>query len=285
MTVTGGRTTARTGAASTTRAPRPEDQGVDARPTESPLLTVRDLRVVFRDRRGRENVAVDGFSADVTRGKHLAVVGESGSGKTVSMRALLHLLPGTARVTGQAVFDGEELLDRRPERMQSVRGRRIGMVFQNPAQAFNPTLTLKRQLTEHLLWHRMCGPKEAVERAVEALDRVGIPDPARRIKLYPFQLSGGMLQRAMVAQAIVAQPEILIADEPTTAVDVTLQRQVLDLLLSLGDDGLSMVVITHDLGVARYMCSDVIVMQNGSIVERGEMATFARDARTDYARR
>src|SRR5699024_3638031 len=201
------------------------------------------------------------------------------------MRALLHLLPGTARVTGQAVFDGEELLDRRPERMQSVRGRRIGMVFQNPAQAFNPTLTLKRQLTEHLLWHRMCGPKEAVERAVEALDRVGIPDPARRIKLYPFQLSGGMLQRAMVAQAIVAQPEILIADEPTTAVDVTLQRQVLDLLLSLGDDGLSMVVITHDLGVARYMCSDVIVMQNGSIVERGEMATFARDARTDYARR
>lgn len=281
MTVTGPRsTTAPAGA-----TPSDQNTTADGGATSSPLLSVRDLRVVFRDRRGRENVAVDDFSADLVAGHHLAVVGESGSGKTVSMRALLHLLPDTARVTGTAMFDGEELLSKRPEKLQTFRGRRIGMVFQNPAQAFNPTLTLKRQLTEHLLWHRLCTPKEALERAIEALDRVGIPDPARRIKLYPFQLSGGMLQRAMIAQAIVARPEILIADEPTTAVDVTLQRQVLDLLLSLGEEGLSMIVITHDLGVARYMCENVIVMQNGDIVERGAMATFAQDAQTDYARR
>lgn len=249
-----------------------------------PLLSIRGLRVVFRDRMGRENVAVDDLSADLVRGRTLAVVGESGSGKSVSMRALLHLLPSTAHVSGEAWFAGDELIGKHEHQMQPFRGRRLGMIFQNAAQAFNPTLTLKRQLTEHLLWHGLCGPKEAVDRAIDALDRVGIPDPARRIRLFPFQLSGGMLQRAMIALAIVAQPEILIADEPTTAVDVTLQRQVLDLLLSLRDDGLSIVMITHDLGVARYTCDDVIVMQRGHVVERGRMATFAQTARTEYAR-
>ncbi|MGD7706737.1 dipeptide ABC transporter ATP-binding protein [Microlunatus sp. Y2014] len=249
------------------------------------LLSIQDLRVVFRDRRKVENVAVDSFSAEIREGEHLAIVGESGSGKTVTMRSLMQLLPGTATVTGSAYFKGEELLGKRRDQMQKYRGRRIGMIFQNPSQAFNPTIPLKRQLTEHLGWHGIYDKKEALERAIDTLDRVGIPDPAQRINLYPFQLSGGMLQRAMIAQAIVAEPELLIADEPTTAVDVTLQRQVLDLLLRLGTEGLTMAVITHDLGVARYMCENVIVMQHGKIVERGGMRNFAENAQTDYAKR
>jgi peptide/nickel transport system ATP-binding protein len=256
-----------------------------AGPSGGPLLSVQGLRVVFRDRRGNENVAVDDFSVDVMPGHTLAIVGESGSGKSVSMRSLLQLLPTTAHVSGKAFFDGQELIGMREDQLQRIRGRRIGMVFQNAMQAFNPTLTLGRQLTEHLAWHRVCGKKEAVARAIDALDRVGIPDPERRMKLYPFQFSGGMLQRAMIALAIVAQPDLLIADEPTTAVDVTLQRQVLDLLASLRDDGLSLIMITHDLGVARYSCQEVLVMQEGRVVERGEMATFAETAANPYSRR
>lgn len=260
--------------------PVPSDEDRD-----EPLLSIRDLRVVFRDRRGHENVAVEGFDADLVKGRQLAIVGESGSGKSVSMRSLLQLLPPTAQVSGQARFDGHELLGMPEERMQPIRGRRIGMIFQNAARAFNPSLTLHRQLTEHLLWHRICDKRDALELAVDTLDRVGIPNPAKRIKLYPFQLSGGMLQRAMIALALVARPDILIADEPTTAVDVTLQRQVLDLLNGLCDDGLSMIMITHDLGVARYTCDDVVVMQEGRIVETGEIATLTETATTPYARK
>jgi peptide/nickel transport system ATP-binding protein len=158
------------------------------------------------------------------------------------------------------------------------------MVFQNAMEAFNPTLTLKRQLTEHLLWHKLCRRKDALRWAVEATDRVGIPEPDKRIRMYPFQFSGGMLQRAMIAMAIVTRPALLIADEPTTALDVTVQRQVLDLLKDLRSDGLAILMITHDLGVARYTCDDVLVLRHGRVVETGRMATFGDEATEPYSR-
>jgi peptide/nickel transport system ATP-binding protein len=248
-----------------------------------PLLAIRNLRVVFTGRDGATNVAVDRLDLDLPRGGSLAVVGESGSGKTVSMRSLLRLLPPSATVTGRASFAGKDLIGLPDDELRAVRGSGIGMVFQNAMEAFNPTLTLKRQLTEHLLWHGICGRKDAIRRAIEVLDRVGIPEPHRRIKMYPFQLSGGMRQRAMIAMAIIADPILLIADEPTTAVDVTLQRQVLDLLADLRRDGLSMIMITHDLGVAKYSCDDVIVMRHGAVVETGSMKDFAESARAPYS--
>lgn len=249
------------------------------------LLSIRDLRVMFRSRSGREHCAVDGLSLELPATGALAVVGESGSGKTVSMRSLLRLLPATAHVTGQAQFAGRDLIGLAPEELRAISGQQIGMVFQNAMEAFNPTRTLKQQLTEHLRWHKVCGRKEALERAIDVLDRVGIPEPARRIRMYPFQLSGGMLQRAMIGMAIIGRPQLLIADEPTTAMDVTVQRQVLDLLRDLRQtDGLSMIMITHDLGVARYTCDDVVVMREGRVVETGQMARFDQTASHPYSR-
>ena len=253
---------------------------VDTAPATS-ILSVRNLRVTFANKRTE---AVAGLNLDLPTAGSLALVGESGSGKTVSMRAIMRLLPGSAKVSGQADFAGRDLITMPEADLRSLRGRRIGMVFQNAMEAFNPTLTLKRQLTEHLLWHGICGRKEAGMRAVEAMDRVGIPEPQKRIRMYPFQFSGGMLQRAMIAMAVVTQPDLLIADEPTTALDVTVQRQVLDLLKDLRRDGLAMIMITHDLGVARYTCDDVVVMRHGSVVETGRMADFATTATEPYSR-
>ncbi|TDE01973.1 dipeptide ABC transporter ATP-binding protein [Jiangella asiatica] len=249
-----------------------------------PLLSVRDLRVAFRDRSGAMAPAAN-LSVDVPANGSLAVVGESGSGKTVSMRALLGLLPATAVVSGEAHFGGRDLIGLPEPELRKVRGPGIGMIFQNAMSALNPTRTLKVQLTEHLRWHGSCDRKTAVRRAVEALDRVGIPEPDRRIRMYPFQLSGGMRQRAMIAMSIVAGPRLLIADEPTTAVDVTIQRQVLDVLKQLRDDGLAIIMITHDLGVARYFCDDVVVMKDGRMVETATMKRFIADAREPYSRK
>lgn len=250
---------------------------------QQPLLSVRDLSVTFRDRQGTQTTVVESLSFDLPTAGALAVVGESGSGKTVSMRAMLRLLPDTAQINGQALFAGEDLLSMTPHALQKMRGAGIGMVFQNAMNALNPTLTLKRQLTEHLLWHRVGSPREVRQIAVDALDRVGIPEPQRRIDMYPFQLSGGMRQRAMIAMAIAAGPQLLIADEPTTALDVTIQRQVLDLLKDLREDGLALIMITHDLGVARYSCDDVIVMRHGEVVETGEMRDFSKTASAPYS--
>ena len=248
------------------------------------LLSVRDLRVAFRDRAGSLSPAAH-LSADVPANGALAIVGESGSGKTVSMRALLRLLPDSAVVSGAAHFDGTDLLGLSESDLRAVRGPGIGMVFQNAMSALNPTRTLKAQLTEHLRWHGACGRKEAVDRAIDSLDRVGIPEPHRRIRMYPFQLSGGMRQRAMIAMAIVAEPRLLIADEPTTALDVTIQRQVLDVFTKLREDGLAVIMITHDLGVARYVCDDVVVMKDGQTVETASMDQFVRHPQQPYSRR
>lgn len=232
------------------------------------LLSVDDLRTRFR-RDGEFLPAVDGVGFDVEAGKALAIVGESGSGKSVTVRSLLRLLPRTAEITsGRAVFQGKDLLTLDQRELRRIRGRDIGMVFQNAMEAMNPTLTVERQLTEHLLWHGICNRAEARQRAVRALGDVGIPEPERRLEMYPFQLSGGMRQRAMIAMAVVTEPALLIADEPTTAVDVTVQRQLLDLLAGMKDRGTGVIMITHDLGVARHFCDDVVVMYAGRVVER-----------------
>ncbi len=250
-----------------------------------PLLSVRDLKVTFTQPRSKKtSVVVDGFNLDITPGSSVAVVGESGSGKTVSMRALMGVLPDTATVTGSAVYEGKELIGMPENKLRRVRGAGIGMVFQNAMSALNPTRTLKVQLTEHLKWHGITNRAEATRRAIEALDRVGIPNPDTRIKMYPFQLSGGQRQRAMIAMAIVAGPKLLIADEPTTALDVTVQRQVLDLLKDLRrNEGLALAMITHDLGVAKYMCDDVVVMRYGEIVEAKSMQGLLDGAEHPYS--
>ncbi len=254
-----------------------------------PLLSVRGLVTEFG--RGRDALrAVDGVSFDVEPGRALAIVGESGSGKSVTVRSLLRLLPRTARVrAGEAAFCPPEgrprdLLALGGRELRRTRGREIGMVFQNAMEAMNPTLTLERQLTEHLLWHGICGKAEARERAVRALGDVGIPEPEKRIRTYPFQLSGGMRQRAMIAMAMVTGPALIVADEPTTAVDVTVQRQILDLLAGLKDQGTGIIMITHDLGVARYFCDSVVVMYAGRVVERAPTQELLDAPRHPYTR-
>nr|WP_246211692.1 ABC transporter ATP-binding protein [Phytoactinopolyspora alkaliphila] len=243
------------------------------------------MRVTFtRPRTGPGSTVVDGLSMQIPAGGSVAIVGESGSGKTVSMRAILGVLPETAHVTGQAVFDGQDLIGMPETQLRRVRGARIGMVFQNAMSALNPTRTLKVQLTEHLRWHGTTNRKQALNLAVEALERVGIPEPHRRIRMYPFQLSGGQRQRAMIAMAIAARPQLLIADEPTTALDVTVQRQVLDLLKDLRrEDGLALVMITHDLGVAKYLCDDIIVMRHGHVVETAPLRSFITTPQHAYS--
>jgi ABC-type dipeptide/oligopeptide/nickel transport system ATPase component len=252
----------------------------------TPLLEVRDLRVRFRLSHRPEFLAVDGLSYQLDRGRALGIVGESGSGKTIGVRALMGLLPKTARiVSGTAEFAGKDLVTLPAPALRKVRGRDICMVFQNATEAMNPTLTIERQLTEHLLWHGICGRKEARERAIEALGDVGLPDPAGTMRMYPFQLSGGMRQRAMIAMATVTRPSLLIADEPTTAVDVTVQRQILDLLGRLKSDGMAIVMITHDLGVARAFCDDVTVMRYGQQVESGPIAQVIDHPTHPYTQR
>ncbi|WP_129665679.1 dipeptide ABC transporter ATP-binding protein [Phytoactinopolyspora endophytica] len=256
---------------------------VGAEAVTGALLSVRELAVEFRNRRGEVSAAVNRLDMEVPVGGAVAIVGESGSGKTVSMRAMLRLLPETAQVSGSALLAGEDLLALPEPKLRAVRGQQVGMVFQNAMSALNPTRTLKVQLTEHLRWHGIATGREATQRAVEALDRVGIPEPAERIRMYPFQLSGGQRQRAMIAMAIVAGPQLLIADEPTTALDVTVQRQVLDVLKQLREDGMATVMITHDLGVAKYLCDEVVVMRHGDVVESAPVRTFITNAQHAYS--
>ena len=237
----------------------------------APLLEVENLRTEFA--RGESTIhAVDGLSYSLEPGEAVAIVGESGSGKSVSVRSLLRLIPRHGRITsGSARFDGKDLLAMKEPELRHIRGNQIAFVFQDAMTAMNPTLTLEKQLTEHIIWHELAGKSEARQRAIDAMTSVGLDQPEVRLKQYPFQLSGGMRQRAMIASALVSRPKLLIADEPTTALDVTLQRQILDILKERKRDGMSIILITHDLGVARYFCDRVIVMYAGRAVERGPM--------------
>lgn len=240
---------------------------------DTPLLDVTDLRVEF-DTYGGTVQAVRGVSFSVSSGKTLAIVGESGCGKSVTVQALMGLVPmPPGRITaGSATLRGEEILGATMIDGQDFRGNEIGMIFQDPMSSLNPTMTIGRQIAETLEVHRGWSRTRAFARAVELLDMVRISEAAARARQYPFEFSGGMLQRAMIAMAIACEPAILIADEPTTALDVTIQAQVLDLMADLQrEKGMAIVLITHDLGVVARMADDVAVMYAGQIVEMGSV--------------
>ena len=236
------------------------------------LLTVRDLSVTFRRSGEQPFVAVDGVSFDVRPGETVGLVGESGCGKSVTSLAIMGLLPRRGvKVTGEVGFQGTNLLTESYDRMRDRRGRDLGMIFQDPLSSLNPVVPIGIQVTEVLERHRGMSRKAAMPIARDMLDKVGIPDPERRLKDYPHQLSGGMRQRALIAMALACQPRLLIADEPTTALDVTIQAQILALLKELVEDtGTALIMITHDLGVVAGLCDRVNVLYGGKIVERGD---------------
>ena len=240
---------------------------------------MRDLEVVFTRRWAGETRAVDGVSFQVAAGETVGLVGESGCGKSVTSMAILGLLPARGNtVSGSVVFDGRELLTMPEEKLREIRGRDIAMIFQDPMTSLNPVLTVGRQITEVIQQHFGHDAERARREAVELLDRVGIPDARRRLREYPHQLSGGMRQRAMIAMALACKPRILIADEPTTALDVTIQAQILELLRELVvDTDAALILITHDLGVVAGLCDTVHVMYFGRLVESaGRHELFAR---------
>ncbi len=248
------------------------------------LLQVEDLQVRFT-RRGREPVrAVDGVSFDVAPGQVVGLVGESGCGKSVTSLAIMGLLPRRGvHVEGTVEFAGTNLLAQSPEQMRDRRGRDLGMIFQDPLSSLNPVVPIGLQVTEVLERHRGMSRKAARPIAKEMLDKVGIPDPERRLKDYPHQLSGGMRQRALIAMALACEPRLLIADEPTTALDVTIQAQILAVLKDLVvDTGTALIMITHDLGVVAGLCNEVNVLYAGKIVERGDRHPLFATPRHPY---
>ncbi|MEO6414198.1 MAG: ABC transporter ATP-binding protein [Pedococcus sp.] len=239
---------------------------------QEPLLSVRDLRVTFV-RQGEEPfVAVDGISFDVHPGQTVGLVGESGCGKSVTSLAIMGLLPlRGVRVEGEVLYGGANLLEESREQMRDRRGRDLGMIFQDPLSSLNPVVPIGLQVTEVLERHKGLSRKAARPLAREMLEKVGIPDPTRRLKDYAHQLSGGMRQRALIAMALACEPRVLIADEPTTALDVTIQAQILALLKELVEDtGTALIMITHDLGVVAGLVDLVNVLYAGRIVERGD---------------
>ena len=242
-----------------------------------PLLTVTDLRTHFHTRNGVYR-AVDGVSFAVERGETLGIVGESGSGKSVTCYSIMGLIPQPpGRIeSGAAMFDGVDLLRCSPKAARSIRGKRVSMIFQDPMTSLNPYLRVSEQLIEPLLIHDKLGKKEALARALEMMEAVGINDAARRIHFYPHEFSGGMRQRVMIAMALVTRPELLIADEPTTALDVTVQAQILELIKKLQSElGMAVIFVTHDLGVVAGLCDRVQVMYGGRIMETADaMALF-----------
>ncbi len=248
------------------------------------LLDVRDLSVEFASH-GRWLRAVERVSFAVAEGEVMGLVGESGSGKTVTCRAILRLLDGPKVRTpsGEARFEGQDLLRLSSRELRQLHGRRIAMIFQNPSSYLDPLMTIGRQVAEPLVHHEGLSSREARVRAVELLRQVGIPDPGHTAHAYPHQLSGGMRQRAMIAAAVACEPRLLVADEPTTALDVTVQGQILRLLLELRDrTGLAIVLITHDLGVIASTCDSVAVMYAGRIMERAPKRELIRHPKHPY---
>ena len=252
--------------------------------TDAPLLSVQDLRVTLQTGRGPAP-AVRGISFDLRKGETLGIVGESGCGKSMTALALMGLLPDGAQPGGRVLYGGRDLLQIGEAGLCSLRGNRLAMIFQEPMTSLNPLHRIGDQIAEPLQLHLKLSYRQAIERAVELLDRVGIPNPRDRVSAYPHQLSGGQRQRAMIAMALGCDPDILIADEPTTALDVTIQGQILDLIRRLVDDsGMGLVLISHDLGVIAETVDRVLVMYAGRAVESGPVHdVFARMAHP-YAR-
>jgi oligopeptide transport system ATP-binding protein len=248
-----------------------------------PLLSVEDLHVHFWTSRGTVH-AVNGISFDIAPGETLGIVGESGCGKSVTSLALLGILPRAGRVVaGRASLEGRDLLTMDDRELRAVRGKEIAMIFQDPMTSLNPVLTVGRQIREAIETHFDVERREAEQRAGELLDQVGIPSPEARLKDYPHQFSGGMRQRAMIAMALACEPKLLIADEPTTALDVTIQAQILELLRALvAERNAALVLITHDLGVVAGMCERVNVMYGGMFMETGTAEQLFGQPRHPY---
>ncbi len=254
---------------------------------QSHLLEVRGLHVEFHTSLGTIR-AVDGISYHVDAGETLAILGESGSGKSVEAAAILNLIdtPPGYITEGQILYHGRDLLKMSSEERREINGRYIAMIFQDTLAHLNPVYSVGWQIAETFRAHSQCGPSEAEARAIELLGRVGIPDPALRAGQYPHQFSGGQRQRVMIAMALALEPDLLIADEPTTALDVTVQAQILDLLKRLQtEEGMGLVLITHDLGVAADMADRVAVMHAGKIVEQGPVRQVFRKPEHSYTRR
>ena len=249
------------------------------------LLEVNDLRTSFFTDAG-EVKAVNGVSFSLERGKVLGIVGESGSGKSVTAYSILQILAGTGKIVGGSVkLDGQELVGAGEKVMKTVRGNRISIIFQDPMTSLNPTYTIGRQLMEAITLHTGRNKKEAYDRAVEMLRLVNVNEPEKRMKQYPYEHSGGMRQRVMIAMALACEPDILIADEPTTALDVTIQAQILELMGQLQKElGMAVIMITHDLGVVAQICDEVIVMYAGSICEQGTADEIFYNPRHEYTK-
>ena len=257
--------------------------GPTAAAAAGPILAVRDLRVQISGRRGTVR-AVDGVSLDVVRGEALGLVGESGSGKSMTLRAILGVLPPDARVTsGQILLDGADLVPRSQSALNRIRGPKIAMIFQEPMSALNPVMRVGHQIAEGPRVHLGYSRSKAAERALDLMRRVGIPDPERRFRAYPHEFSGGMRQRVMIAMALSCDPEIILCDEPTTALDVTIQDQILRLLARLcRESGVSLIFVTHDLPVVAQICQRVAVMYGGQIIEHGDTRDVLLDPRHPY---
>ncbi|MBX9765906.1 MAG: ABC transporter ATP-binding protein, partial [Bdellovibrionales bacterium] len=237
------------------------------------ILTIRDLRVEFSTYGGTVQ-AVRGVNLEVGAGETLAVVGESGCGKSVTMQSIMGLIPmPPGRITsGSAKLMGQELIRTSLKELNRIRGRDVGMIFQDPMTSLNPTMTIGDQISETLIVHKGLNSASARKRAIELLERVHIPEPHLRVESYPFQYSGGMRQRVMIAMALACEPKLLIADEPTTALDVTIQAQILNLLKELqSQTGMAMIIVTHDLGVVARVADRVAVMYAGQVVEKGSV--------------
>jgi peptide/nickel transport system ATP-binding protein len=265
-------------------APTPEAaRGAGAPAADAPLLEVRDLRVGFQSEDGLVQ-AVGGISYSVERGKTLGIVGESGSGKSVSSMTLMGLTrTASSTITGQVLFEGRDLLELSREELRTIRGNEIAMIFQDPLSSLHPFYRIGDQIIEAVRAHNDVTKKQAKARAVEMLGLVGIPDPGRRVDSYPHEFSGGMRQRVMIAMALANDPKLLIADEPTTALDVTVQKQILELMDRLQRElGTAIVMITHDLGVVAETADDIAVMYAGRIVERAPVRELFSHPRHPY---
>lgn len=249
------------------------------------LLEVKNLETSFFTDAG-EVKALNGVSFNVESGKVLGIVGESGSGKSVTAYSIMQILETNGKIEkGSIKFDGQELVGSDEKTMQKIRGNKISIIFQDPMTCLNPTYTIGRQLTEGILLHTKRNKKEAEARALEMLEMVNVNEPKKRLKQYPFELSGGMRQRVMIAMALACEPDILIADEPTTALDVTIQAQILDVMQQLQRElGMAIIMITHDLGVIAQICDEVIVMYAGRICEQGTVDEIFYNPKHEYTK-
>lgn len=250
-----------------------------------PLLEVKNLSTSFFTDAG-EVKAVNGISFNLDRGKVLGIVGESGSGKSVTAYSIMQILATTGKIVGGSILlDGQELVGAGEAVMKTVRGNKVSIIFQDPMTSLNPTYTIGKQLIEAIVLHTDRNKKQAKERAIEMLKLVNVNEPEKRMNQYPFELSGGMRQRVMIAMALACEPDILIADEPTTALDVTIQAQILELMTSLQKElGMSIIMITHDLGVVAQMCDEIIVMYAGSICEQGTADEIFYNPQHEYTK-